>query len=64
VDGEQVRAEDAHVDGVERAQRVPGDDLPLAGEGVLVRSDGGDAVQPAVAQPEKKEKKIEKIRKK
>src|ERR1700721_2612114 len=51
VDGEQVGAEDADVDGVERAQRVPGDDLPLAGEGALVRADGGDAVQPAVAQP-------------
>jgi hypothetical protein len=52
VDGEQVSAEDADVDGVERAQRVPGDDHPLAGEGILIGADRGDAVHPAVAQPD------------
>src|SRR5580700_5162520 len=51
VHGEQVGAEHAHVDRVQRAQRVPGDDAPLARERVIVGADGGDAGHPAVAQP-------------
>src|ERR1700739_674084 len=51
VDSEQVGAEDADVDGVQGAQRMPGDDLPLARKRVLLWADGGDAVYPAVAQP-------------
>jgi hypothetical protein len=50
VDGEQVGAEDAYVDGVQCAQGVPGDDVALAGEGVVVGADGGDAGYPVVAQ--------------
>ena len=50
VHGEQVGAEHAHVDRVQCAQRVPGDDVPLAGERVIVGTDGGDAGHPAVAQ--------------
>src|ERR1700743_3250708 len=52
VDSEQVGTEDADVDGVQGAQRVPGDDPPLARKRVLVRADGGDAVYPAVTQPD------------
>jgi AcrR family transcriptional regulator len=37
VDGEQVGAERADVDGVQGAQRVPGDNLPLARERVSIR---------------------------
>ena len=47
---EQVGAEHTYVDRVQRAQRMPRDDLPLPGERILVGAHGGDAVHPAVAQ--------------
>ena len=43
VDGEQVGAQHADVERVERAQWVPGDDLALTGQRVVMGQHGGDA---------------------
>ena len=47
----QVGAEHAHGDRVQCAQRVPCNDVPLAGERIMVGTRGGDAGHSAVAQP-------------
>ena len=47
----QVSAEHALGDRVQCAQRVPCNDVPLAGERIMVGTRGGDAGHSAVAQP-------------
>ena len=50
VHSEQVATENPHVDSIPCPQRVPGNDVALASEGIIAGAQGGDTGYPAVAQ--------------